>query len=47
MTDSEENAEIPFRIIEDYLNRMQRKEPNIIDLAEFREEVLLYCHTFL
>ncbi len=35
MEDSEENAEIAFKIVEGHINALTRKtEPNIIDLAE-------------
>jgi hypothetical protein len=48
MEDSEENAEIAFKIVEGHINALTRKtETNIIDLAEVQEEVLAYCKNFL
>jgi len=47
MTDSEDNAEIAFKIVEGHINSLTRKEPNIIDLDTIKDEVLDYCRTFL
>jgi hypothetical protein len=44
MEDSEENAEIAFKIIEGHINALTRRtEQNIIDLADVKDEVLAYC----
>ena len=47
MKDGEDNAEIAFKIVEGHINKLTRKEDNIIDIALVRDEVLLYCRTFL
>ena len=48
MEDSEENADIAFKIVEGHINALTRKtDPNIVDLEEVKAEVLEYCQTFL
>jgi hypothetical protein len=48
MEDSEENAEIAFKIVENHINALtKRTETNIIDLAEVQDEILAYCKNFL
>lgn len=47
MKDGEDNAEIAFKIVESHINRLTRKEDNIIDIDQVKDEVLDYCRTFL